>query len=82
MESLSEVSPITDIEFNLIKNIHKNFSDLFNRFLQRASIDWFDAMHPELTMAILTNKENDSTKITLLYSLEKWMNIRPDEVIE
>lgn len=82
VESLSEISPITDIEFNLIKNIHKNFSDLFNRFLQRASIDWFDAMHPELTSSILTNKENDSTKITLLYSLEKWMNIRPDEVIE
>ncbi len=82
-ESLSELSPITNIEFNLIKNIHVNFTDLFNRFLKRvASPEWFDAMHPVLTKAILAKSENDSTKATLLYTLEKWMHIRPDKVVE
>lgn len=39
-------------------------------------------MHPELTKNILTDKENNSVKVTLLYSLKKWMNIRPNEAIE
>uniref|UniRef100_UPI00402575E6 AAA family ATPase n=1 Tax=Candidatus Wujingus californicus TaxID=3367618 RepID=UPI00402575E6 len=83
VESLSELSPITDAELNLIKNIHISFPDLFNRFLQRViSTEWFDAMHPVLTKAVLAKNENDSTKATLLYTLEKWMNIRPMETIE
>ena len=83
VESLSELSPITDVELNLIKNIRMNFTDLFNRFLQRVSSpEWFDVMHPVLTKAILAKSENDSTKATLLYTLEKWMHIRPDKVIE
>lgn len=83
VESLSELSPITDVELNLIKNICMNFTDLFNRFLQRVtSPEWFDVMHPVLTKAILAKSENDSTKATLLYTLEKWMHIRPDKVIE
>ena len=36
----------------------------------------------DLTKAILTKSENDSTKVTFLYALEKWMHIRPDKVVE
>jgi len=83
VESLSELSPITDVELNLLKNIYTNYCDLFNRFLQRVtSPEWLDAMHPVLTKAILTKTENDSTKVTLTYALEKWMHVRPDKVIE
>lgn len=83
VESLSEITPITENEVSLINNIHKNFPDLFNRFLQRVtSIEWFDTMHPRLTQAIFENRENDSAKITFLYALEKWMNIRPDKIFE
>ncbi|MBE0427294.1 MAG: ATP-binding protein [Nitrospirae bacterium] len=83
VESLSEINPITETEFSLIRDIHKNFPDLFIRFLQRVStVEWFDAMHPRLTRAVFENKDNDSQKITFLYAIEKWMNVRPDKVIE
>lgn len=83
VESLAELSPITDVEFNLVKKIHVSYPNLFNRFLQRVnSPEWFDTIHPALTEAMLTKKENDSVKVTLLYALEKWMHIRPDKVVE
>ena len=46
VESLAELSPITDVEFNLVKKIHVSYPNLFNRFLQRVTLpEWFDAMH-------------------------------------
>ena len=48
VESLAELSPITDVEFNLVKKIHVSYPNLFNRFLQRVTLpEWFDAMHPD-----------------------------------
>ncbi|HHT9137081.1 MAG TPA: AAA family ATPase [Candidatus Wunengus sp. YC60] len=83
VESLAELSPITDVELNLVKNIHVSYPNLFIRFLQRVtSPEWFDAVHPDLTKAILTKSENDSTKAAILYSLEKWMHVRPGKVVE
>ncbi|MFI5293852.1 MAG: AAA family ATPase [Thermodesulfovibrionales bacterium] len=83
VESLSEITSITENEFTLVNHIYKDCPDFFIRFLQRVtSIDWFDAMHPRLSQAILGDRENSSTKITLLYVLERWMNNRPDKVIE
>ena len=48
VESLAELSPITDVEFNLVKKIHVSYPNLFNRFLQRVPLpEWFDAMYPD-----------------------------------
>ncbi|GAN34669.1 MAG: hypothetical protein DYG83_16240 [Candidatus Brocadia sp. AMX2] len=60
-----------------------SYPNLFNRFLQMVtSPEWFDTLHSALTEAILTKKENDSVKVTLLFALEKWMHVRPNKVIE
>ncbi len=84
VESLSEISPVTEVELELAKKIYRNHPDLFVRFLSRVtSLSWFDAMHPAITSVIINeDKENKWIQVTFLYSLQKWMNDRPDNIVE
>jgi hypothetical protein len=81
-ESISELNEITASDVKLISKIYHEFPDLFIRFIQRSSsIEWFDIIHANLSKAILSNSENSSIKNVFLHSLSKWINLRPEKII-